>query len=207
MLFRTACSKISDDNMSTGFTSTDRASLKRALEITDEVRADVKRIVSLLEELTDKNDALNENVEQIGRGLVECLAQVEDVGSQLTILKASSAAAGRAAPGAGSGAGLSFEEFLIAAVKSQSNKGALVKAALTQSFCLSSDKVLLARFMYAEYQKKSGADQDALTGVGAGAAATWDSVGSVAVSIATKRGEVKKEGTCHCAFFAPQAPF
>ena len=207
MLFRTACSKISDDNMSTGFTSTDRASLKRALEFAEGFGSDLKRIFSLVEDLTEKMDAGNENLEQIGRGLVECLAQVEDVGSQLTILKASSAAAGRAAPGAGSGAGLSFEEFLIAAVKSQSIKGALVKAALTQTFCLSSDKVLLARCMYAEYQKRSGADQNALTGVGAGAAATWDSVGSVAVSIGTKRGEVKKEGTCHCAFFAPQAPF
>ena len=75
--------------MSTGFTSTDRASLKRALEFADEVRFDVKRIVSLLEEWTEKTDAWNENLEQIGRGFVECLAQVEDVGSQLTILKAS----------------------------------------------------------------------------------------------------------------------
>ena len=75
--------------------------------------------------------------------------------------------------------------------------------ALQVSYCLCADKTQLVRTLHEEYKNKSGADQTALTAVGAADAATWESVASFASAIATKRGDAKKEGACLCLFFLP----
>ena len=153
--------------MSTSFTPTDRAILKRTHDL-------MQRLSEKVDELIEKLDAENEQLGQLQATISECLTQVEEFAGQLRSLKTSPAAGGVSgtARGPGSSAGLSFEDFVTSAKQSQPMKSALVKVALQVSYCLSADKTQLVRTLHEEYKNKSGADQTAVTAVGAAHAAT-----------------------------------